>query len=160
MKVLVYTFYNRWGKTSRLLYNLHNPDVEKFYINNGLRGVNQLISKIKTDEFDFIIGLGDYRKDAKRIRIESVFINRYGRKPIIDKVPSVLFSTASLVPCENSYIGDKPSNGPCNRSAFLLQNTINENNLKTKLAFVHVPRSFDSLTAEKILSNWIDEFQN
>jgi hypothetical protein len=42
-----------------------------------------LLKNISEEKPTYIIGLGSYRKDSKKIRYEQEFINRYGRSKIM-----------------------------------------------------------------------------
>ena len=160
MKILIYTF-DVWNNIAfKVLKDLDItsvPVVKKFIWGNR-RGAEALTNFIVKNKFTHILGLGDYRKNAKRIRIEGRFINKYGRSKIDIKGKYSYKSTWDLPILENMYISDKPSNGPCNRSGYLLAQAIEMEDLDTKLGFVHIPRKFEKgyfNRIQKIISNWI-----
>ncbi len=169
MKILLYTFYKRWGLCSRVVWemtdsvgnaDLRSLQLERYYI-SGLRGVSDLLKKIEEENYDLVIGLGDYRKDAKKIRFETKFINKYGRNRILAKGEDCYNADEAFLN-KIVEIGSKPvstemqisssvTNGPCNRSAYLILNLIAEKNLKTEFAFIHVPRKMEIDYVKKFL---------
>lgn len=173
MKILLYTFYKRWGLCSRVVWELtdsiRNADLrslhlDRYYI-NGLNGVNGLLKKVETEEFDCVIGLGDYRKDSKKIRIEERFVNKYGKNLILTDGKDWYNSTwdilnkphpAPLLIGEGTIdISYNAGNGPCNRSAYLVSELIERKDLKTKLLFLHVPRKMDLEYTVGVIQNLI-----
>jgi hypothetical protein len=161
--ILIYTFYNWNAITYKALRGLkENPNVKKLYI-RGLGGAQNLVSHILKNDYSHILGLGDYRRNALRVRIEERFINKYGKNKIIDNGPKYYESSWGLSLNDNIYIADNPSWGPCNRSAYLLAHAISTNNLSTKLAFVHIPRSYkkDRIVREtELIRSWLEEIGN
>lgn len=156
--ILIYTFYNWNGVTYEAVRALpENSNVKKLYI-RGILGARNLVSHVLKNNYSHILGLGDYRRTARRIRIEERFINKYGKNEIIKDGPKYYQSTWRIPLGENMYSSDKASWGPCNRSAYMLSHAIKQNNLNTKLAFVHVPKSYkknnDQETA-KLINKWI-----
>jgi hypothetical protein len=159
--ILIYTFYNWNGLTYKAVRALpKNSNVKKLYI-RGVHGAHNLVSHVLKNNYSHILGLGDYRRTARRIRIEERFINKYGKNKIIKDGPKYCQSTWEIPLRENMYSSDKASWGPCNRSAYMLSHAIKQNNLDTKLAFVHIPKSYkkgkDLETAE-LVTNWINSF--
>ncbi len=152
---LFYTFHARFNLTYSLLNEFKHDDVDRYFLRN-LGDVQNLVDKVLSAKYDFILGLGDFRKDAKHIRIEKGFINKYGRNKIIEDGQEFYEATWRLPGFENCYYSDKASNGPCNRSGYLLSKLIADNELETKLAFVHVPSKFDLEKVKKMLNNWIE----
>jgi len=45
--------------------------------------------------------------------------------------------------------------GPCNRSAYKMSALIDENNLLTKFAFIHIPKKCDFDTALELVNRWL-----
>lgn len=154
-KLLIYTFTARKNLTYKLLRKLDLKDTSRLYI-LGQQGVESLVTHILKNHYQFILGLGDFRKDARRIRIEAKFINKYGKSKILEIGPKYYYATGKLPLSENLYLSSKASNGPCNRSAYLLADTIATHKLQTKLAFVHIPSSFKIHKAEKVITRWFN----
>jgi hypothetical protein len=152
---LVYTFSQYRNLTNKVLRNISNNTIDKYFIGGGDDYANCADTIVATG-YNAVIGLGDYRKNAKRIRIEGKFLNKYGKSEIDPAAPNSYQASLDLSLNDEMYISDKPTWGPCNRSAFVIANAIVQNNLDTKLAFVHVPRSLDVEYVSEILSEWIN----
>ncbi|MBU0976376.1 MAG: hypothetical protein ABIE03_03495 [Patescibacteria group bacterium] len=152
---LIYTFFNYRNLTFRLSNKLTYPEVSKYYL-RGKNSADRLVKYIEKHHFEYILGLGDYRKNSKRIRIEERFMNKYGKNEIIATAPRYYKATWELPILNNKiYISDKPSNGPCNRSAYLISHILHSQNQNTKLAFVHIPKSYKIDKAEGFVNSWI-----
>ncbi|MDD3648242.1 MAG: hypothetical protein PHS44_07155 [Candidatus Dojkabacteria bacterium] len=154
-RYLVYTFFNYRHLTFKLLNKLSLPNVSKYYI-RGKNGVYRLAKLVEKRNYDFILGLGDYRINAKRIRIEEKFINKHGKSKIVEIAPHE-YSSSWKLPVLHEYVhsSDKASNGPCNKSAFLVSHILKTTCHKTKNAFVHIPRSFDFIRADQVVKEWL-----
>lgn len=195
MKILLYTFYKRWGLCSRVVWELmesmqkddqdsslrgakrrsnleiatptslaRNDIILARYYINGLRGVSGLLKKIEEENYDYIVGLGDYRKDANKIRVESKFVNKYGRNEILEDGKDCYNADVGFlqeIVDENKphpiplLLGEGTTNGPCNRSAYLISELIERKSLKAKLLFLHIPRESVLDCTEKIIQNVI-----
>jgi hypothetical protein len=158
--LLIYTFFNLNGLTFKVLRNFktERSDLKKLYI-RGERGEKTLVNTLLQNNYKYVLGLGDYRKDAKRIRIEAKFINKYGKGKISETGLEFYNASWKLKPLDDMYISDKPSWGPCNRSAYKAARCIDENNLETKVAFVHVPRKLEQDYVLSVLAKWIDNLE-
>lgn len=151
MKLLVYTFFNPGHLTYKVVKSLPS-NINKYYLGD----ISSLTKGIIQNKYTHILGLGDYRKNSKKIRFETKFTNRYGKKTIFPNGQKYYSSTWNF-PLSDTNISDKASNGPCNRSAYLISKTISDNNLKTKFAFIHIPTSFDFDQSKKIIEEWLNE---
>ncbi len=156
MKILLYTFYNWNNLTYKILRSKEFNKYRKLYI-TGRNGVNRLVKNFIKNKYDLVLGFGDFNKRAKRIRIETRFINKYGIRKIVNNAPEFYRATLKLLLKTQTYRSDKISNGPCNRSAFLLIHNAKVNNISTKISFVHIPSSFDIDKAKYIVLSWLNE---
>lgn len=107
-------------------------------------------------EYDNILGLGNYHKGSKNIRIETLFKNAHGKRGIVANGPEYVHSNWEIEPKERVVISKTITNGPCNRSAYLVANTIQVHHLNTKFAFLHIPKSFGYAEAEEVVINYLD----
>ncbi len=113
MKILLYSFYNRWSISCRSVYefcysknhlsnnqNLNNvsgkrennimnktPDFDVEIIKFYYGKFSSLKRLLIDSDFDYIFGVGNGRKNARFYKVELCFINKYGSKPIIPKYP-------------------------------------------------------------------------
>ncbi len=158
--LLIYTFFNLNGFTFKVLRNFHAErfKFKKLYI-RGERGEKTLVNTLIKNNYKYVLGLGDYRKNARRIRIEARFINKYGKSKIDEAGPEFYNASWKLKLLDDMYISDKPSWGPCNRSAYKAARCIDEKGLKTKIAFVHIPRLLDQKYVVNVLAKWINNLE-
>ncbi len=118
---------------------------------------------IRNNQYDLIIGLGDYGGNLDRIRIETIATNRYGDHPIYEFSPYKLelsLPILDLVDPANFVISDFMGTYNCNYMTYSIQNHLNLHHLPTRQLFFHLPKRanssnlschlFDLLTANKI----------
>jgi hypothetical protein len=153
-KILLYTFYNPWKIGFKVVNSINLPQVKKLFI-VGKKGTNRIIALLTKNEYDYVLGIGNYRKNAKKIRIESKFINKYGTKEIFPGKPSFYEATWNVEPTASCQIANNGSNGPCNYSAYVIADFLKTNKLPTKTAFVHIPTSFTPTDIELIVKSWL-----
>lgn len=195
MKVLLYTFYNRWRVSCRAIYEFQfneyfqkskhkinkgtplfgnnestvlednlmcekNSDVgiEKFYYGR-FTSLRKILIK---NNFDYILGIANGNKNAKYIRIEQVFVNRFGMNKILPNFQiSQVWKPTWDIKIPNEYSNDVkfPDNfttGPCNRSVVNILDVIRVNNLRAKVAFVHLKGGIMVDEAKEFIFNTIN----
>ncbi len=139
-KILLYTFFSPWRKSYKLLKQLNNIDT--YILGPKAKRSTLLIKKITDGNYDFVLGIADFRKGAKRARIETKFINYYGKKKIIEDASDYYISNWILKPSEQVYLSATTTNGPCNKSGYLILKAIQDNCLNTKYSFIHIPKDW------------------
>jgi len=146
-KILLYSFYNPRTISNKIIFNSRTEDTDIYFLGN----LNSLINKICKNKYDLIIGIGNYRKNAKHIRIETKFINRYGKRKINLTGPEFYSSNSTIQDgLNNNFIFSKTTtNGPCNRSGYKVMECIAKNAINSRFLFVHVPKSYDLKIATK-----------
>jgi hypothetical protein len=149
--VLVYTFYAPANLTFKLLSQLQIPALQKYYLGN----LNSLLSNIKDSHYTHILGLGDYRKGTKDMRLEQKFHNKHGKHQIVVGGPDYCQPTWDLLLQNGVIKSDLVTQGPCNKSAYTILNFLSANHLPTKFAFVHIPKDYSLSLASQILTNWL-----
>lgn len=149
-KILVYTFFSYTKKTSKGLYGLNNHNIDKLFIPDKF-ATDKLLTGIP--KYDFVIGIADHNKNALRSRFDSQYINQYGRSNIKINGLKFLKSNLNIDLSDSFYVFDGTTNGPCNRSAYLVMDTIIENKLKTKFSFFHLRGDRCMEDLDKILYN-------
>jgi pyrrolidone-carboxylate peptidase len=112
-----------------------------------------MIRNILAGNYSHILGLGDYRRNAKAMRIETCFINQFGKQQIRDGGAEVLHSNWQLPQLPGTMISQTTSNGPCNYSAYTLLTLIAEYGLSSHLGFIHVPRKFEEQAGLELVSD-------
>lgn len=165
--VLIYAFSNQWGTNiSRRVYS----DLQR-YLPQSL-GINyqviyghpkSFINKyIRNDEYDLIVGLGDFYGDGEKIRIETIARNVYGRDTIYPLAPIKMeLSLPEIEMYEPSMFEITENMGTynCNLVAFESELIINKRKLKTKNLFLHLPKRANSRVLAKNISDLIEANQ-
>lgn len=181
MKILLYSFYNRWSISCRSVYdfcysknhlsnnqNLNNvngkrennimnkiPDFDVEIIKFYYGKFSSLKRLLLDSSFDYILGVGNGRKNARFHKVELCFINKYGSKAIIPKYPitQVWNSTWEIKISDELLDSVVYSNsittGPCNRSVVNILEIIRLNQLKGKVGFIHLRK--DELSNIKVI---------
>lgn len=152
MKLLIYCFSFRNEIQVRILRALEeDPMIQELMASQSLliyKGIFKskapaLIRKVESFKPTHILGLASYRKDAKLIRLEQEFINKYGTSVININMPEKLYATWNITDtdcCKKAYFA---GNGPCNFVSFNLLAKEKELNLGFKFSFMHIPKLFD-----------------
>ena len=138
MKVL-YTAFNGKSNSSKVL--LDNIDIEesnKLYLKNSFKtSVEQLKNKIKNNEYDFIISFGQAPINANTIKIETrgsgdkdYYETNYDYSKLKEKLEEKNF---------NTIISKDAGNYFCNNIYYNGFKYINEQKLKCRMIFIHIP---------------------
>lgn len=83
------------------------------------------------------------------------FVNKYRRKMIVKEGKEFLSASWDLPVLGRTIISEVATFGPCNRSGYLIESLIEEKNLKTKFAFVHVPTCLEMEKTKVIVEEWL-----
>lgn len=146
--ILIYAFSNQWGtNVSRRTFS----DLQK-YLPQSL-GINYQVifghprnfanKYIKNDEYNLVIGLGDFWGEGEKIRIETVARNVYGKESIYPLAPikiELSLPEIEMYEPNNFEIAENMGTYNCNWIAFETQLIINQKKLKTKHLFLHLPK--------------------
>ena len=137
--ILIYTFFSYSKKTSKGLYELQNleNDIDKLFIPNRF-ATKKLLTLIP--KYDYVIGIADHNKNAKRSRFDPKYINKYSKQDIIENGTEYLESNLDIDIPNTFYTFPSTTNGPCNRSGYLVMNDIVNNKLNTKFGFFHLKK--------------------
>jgi hypothetical protein len=138
-KILVYTFFSYSKVTSKGLYEFSNVKykIDKLFIPNRF-ATKKLVNQIS--EYDIVLGIADHNKKALKSRFDPKYINRYSKRVILTEAPEFINSNLEIDLPNDFYIYTSTTNGPCNRSAYLIMNEIESNNLNTKFGFFHLSK--------------------
>lgn len=164
--ILIYTFYRWQCSTYKALRQIDHISVKNYYF-KGQRGLKIFLNHISKYEYKYILGIADYRKSARNVRIEGKFINKYGKSKIIDGgeaeyMPTLILDTDIEVHDKQGrnskfYTANTAHCGPCNRSSYMCAKKIKDDALISKLAFVHIPRSIGVQEMVRMLNNFIKQ---
>ena len=134
MKIL-YTAFNGKNNSSKLLLDLINNNNKLYLKNSFITSVDELINKIKSNEYDLIISFGKAPLPKDTIKIETKAKNEY----ILETNYDYIKLKNSLDKKYKVIISDNAGNYLCNNLYYYGLKYIKENNLKTKMIFIHIP---------------------
>lgn len=140
MKKLIYTFFSYTKASSKLLYKTDLPGWNKLFLPRD-NATKKLISLVP--EYDLIIGIADHNKNATQNRFDPKYVNKWGRRTIIEGGPEFYISNISIV-SPDIYTYSSVTNGPCNRSAYLIMHEITIKGLSSRFGFFHLMKSMNN----------------
>jgi hypothetical protein len=148
--ILVYTFFGRRKRTSELLYKFDDSQykIDKYFV-PGRFLTSKLLKKVQ--EYRYVIGIADHNKNATKSRVDVKFTNRYGKRLLIESGPEYNHSNLNLELPSTFYQFSSTTNGPCNRSAYLIMDKILREELATKFGFFHLRRMTTEEDFSKII---------
>ena len=135
MKVL-YTAFNGKNNSSKILLDAIT-DIDKLYLKNSFNtSVTQLINKIKNNDYDLVISLGQapLEKDIIKIETKAKMNDYYKTNYDFNNLKNNLEKEFKVIISENA------GNYLCNNIYYYGLKFINENKLKTKMIFIHIPK--------------------
>ena len=155
MKVL-YTAFNGKNNSSKILLDaIHTKN--KLYLKNSFNtSVTQLINKIKNNDYDLVISLGQapIEKDTIKIETKANMENCFKTNFDFTNLKNNLEENFKLI------ISGNAGNYLCNNVYYYGLKFIYENNLKTKMIFIHIPKinniSHIELMANAIMNKGVD----
>lgn len=138
MKILYTAFNGKSNSSKILLDNIIAEKNNKLYLKNSFKtSVEQLNNKIKNNEYDLIISFGQAPLDKGTIKIETrgngivSYDSDYDYKEL-----ERLFNKNNF----KTIISNDAGNYFCNNIYYNGLKYIKENNLKTKMIFIHIPQ--------------------
>ena len=146
--ILIYTFFSYTKKSSKGLYLLENKKIDKLFIPHTF-STNKLLDLIP--KYRYVIGIADNRKNSKRSRFDIKYVNRYGQREILKDGSEYLYSNLDIVLPNTFYKYEKTTNGPCNRTGYLIMERIINEELDTRFGFFHLYK--ENITKGLLLSN-------
>ena len=155
MKAL-YTAFNGKNNSSKILLDAITA-TDKLYLKNSFNtSVTQLINKVKNNDYDLVISLGQAPIEKDIIKIET-------RANMGDYFETNFDFTSLKNNLEKIFkliISDNAGNYLCNNVYYYGLKFIYENNLKTKMIFIHIPKinniSHIELMANAIMNKGVD----
>ena len=132
---ILYTAFNGKNNSSKIL--LDNIDSNnKLYLKNSFTtSVSQLEKKLISEDFDLVISFGQAPLEKDTIKIETIGKNKNEYKTKYD------YNSLKKKLDENfkTIISLDAGNYLCNNIYYCGLKFINENNLNTKMIFIHIP---------------------
>ena len=151
MKVL-YTAFNGKCNSSKILLDTIT-DVDKLYLKNSFNtSVIQLTNEIRKNEYDLVVSFGQAPLDNDIIKIET--------KAHLKNSYETDYDYRELEKNISKYykvlVSDDASNYLCNNVYYYGLKFIQENKLKTKMIFIHIPK-MNNISNIKLMSKIIKE---
>lgn len=136
MKVL-YTAFNGKCNSSKILLDYIDSN-DKLYLKNSFdNSVKDFINKIKNNDYDLVISFGQAPIEKDMIKIESKANNmedfyetNYDYSKLLNNIENKY----------NAVLSNDAGNYLCNNLYYYGLKYIYENNLKTKMIFIHIPK--------------------
>ena len=145
MRVL-YTAFKGKTNSSKLLLD-YIDTTNKLYLTNSFNtSVLELQKELKNKEYDLIISFGQAPLDNNTLKIETTAKDRINY--ITDYDYSALYN--KLKKEYKVIVSNNAGNYLCNNIYFNGLKYIKENNLKTKMIFIHIPKEDKITDIEKL----------
>lgn len=153
MNIIWFSFH--WTKSSNILKEINDID-NKILINNS--DVSKIIKIIKS--YDIIIWIGDYTwRDYKKNRIEKYCNNKFRNSLInVNTIDNIELYTPNDVDWFKLWNG--MWNWFCNNSSYKISKYITENNINTKMMFIHVHKNYNKQEAINDINKVITNMKN
>ena len=149
MKVL-YTAFNGKNNSSKILLDAITA-TDKLYLKNSFNtSVIQLIDKIKNNNYDLVISLGQapIEKDAIKIETKANMKDYYETNYDFHNLKGNIEKHFKVV------ISNNAGNYLCNNVYYYGLKFIYENKLKTKMIFIHIPK-INNISSIEMMANVI-----
>ena len=147
---ILYTAFNGKTNSSKILLDyIETDNCNKLYLRNSFTtSVKQLNSKIKNNNYDLIVSFGQALLDKDTIKIETTGKNNDFYKTNYD----YNYLKNRLEDKYNVIISNDAGNYLCNNIYYNGLKYIKEYNLKTKMIFIHIPKT-DNIENINLLSS-------
>lgn len=152
MKILYTAFNGKSNSSKILLDNIISENKNKLYLKNSFStSVKQLNNKIKNNEYDLIISFGQapLENDTIKIEIRGNGINYFETDYDYNNLKEALDKNGF-----HTIISKDAGNYFCNNIYYNGLKYIKENDLKSKMIFIHIPK-IDKISNIELLSNII-----
>ncbi len=138
---VLYTAFNGKNNSSKILLDYVKADnCNKLYLRNSfITSVKQLNNKIKDNNYDLIISFGQAPLDRDTLKIETIGKNNDYYETNYD----YNYLKIKLEDNYNVIVSNYAGNYLCNNIYYNGLKYIKENNLKTKMIFIHIPKIND-----------------
>lgn len=138
---VLYTAFNGKNNSSKILLDyVKVNNYNKLYLRNSfITSVKQLNNKIKDNNYDLIISFGQAPLDRDTLKIETIGKNNDYYETNYD----YNYLKSKLEDKYNVIISNYAGNYLCNNIYYNGLKYIKENNLKTKMIFIHIPKIND-----------------
>lgn len=143
----IYTAFNGKNNSSKLVLDYMDCENKLYLKNSFITSTKQLVDEIKNNQYDLIISFGQapINKDTVKIEAKATGKNNYKTSYDYIKLKELLRDKYKVIISKNAgkYL--------CNNLYYHGLQYIDENKLKTKMIFIHIPK-IDNITNIKNLS--------
>jgi pyroglutamyl-peptidase len=155
--ILCTGFKGKLNSSNILLDNIiKNNKIDYLYLENEfIESENQLIEKIKGNKYDFIFSFGQ-KPVLKSIYIEKIGTNKKNK---METNYNIVGLKCFLEKYYKIKISENAGKYLCNNIYYKGLNYINENKLKAKMVFIHIPKinNMDIKYFSKIINEYFEE---
>ena len=135
MKIL-YTAFNGKLNSSKILLDKIKTSNKLYLTNSFSTSVNQLKKELKNNSYDLIISFGQAPLDTDNIRIETIGQNK---EIYITKYDYISLQNKLIFNNYKATISNDAGNYLCNNIYYHGLKYIEDNNINTKMIFIHIP---------------------
>lgn len=139
---ILFTAFNGKNNSSKILLDRINSENKLYLKNSFITSVNQLEKELQKNEYDLVISFGQAPLDMDTIKIETI------GKGNIEYKTEYNYALLENNLIKNNYIvivSEDAGTYFCNNIYFNGLKYIKENNLNTKMIFIHIP-SIDKIS--------------
>lgn len=150
---ILYTAFNGKNNSSKVLLDKIIAPHKLYLKNSFTTSITQLEKTLKKNNYDLIISFGESKIDYDTIKLELT------AKIDISYSTNYDYTNLKEVLSQNNYnvmISNNAGNYLCNNIYFYGLKYINENNLNTKMLFIHIPK-LNKITDINKLANILNE---
>ncbi len=135
MEVL-FTAFNGKKNSSKMLLDIINYKNKLYLKNSYTTSVNQLKQELENNQYDLIISFGQAPLEKDTLKIETIGRNKIKYKTNYDftSLKHKIGNRFKII------ISDDAGNYLCNNIYFNGLKYIDDNNLKTDMIFIHIPK--------------------
>ena len=147
---VLYTAFNGESNSSKILLDAITAS-DKLYLKNSFNtSVIQLINKIKDNNYDLVVSLGQapIEKDVIKIETRASMEDYYETNYDFNNLKSNIEKEFKVIVSHNA------GNYLCNNVYYYGLKYICENELKTKMIFIHIPK-IDNISHIKLMASVI-----
>lgn len=133
---ILYTAFNGKLNSSKILLDKIKTSNKLYLTNSFSTSVNQLKKELKNNSYDLIISFGQAPLDNDNIRIETI-----GQKEeiYITKYDYISLQNKLIFNNYKATISNDAGNYLCNNIYYHGLKYIEDNNINTKMIFIHIP---------------------
>ena len=143
---------------TRTLYRLENIDLR--YLLWGKSSMDRYLRILMKDQPDYILGLGIYTGKGKNIlHLESECSSKFGKLPAGCEL-EVLSIKPFLKPRGCLVLSSSIGSSYCNLVSYRIMELINNDKLKSKYSFIHIPKEYDTKTAVYTINAALSDYFN